>query len=86
MSVKKKPPVEWKGDFDKSTTAVYGDYILRAEDVGPNVWWAVFYEKYEIFSGYTITMRGAMLKALYAMKRDIKHNHHERTIPYQTTA
>lgn len=75
--------IEWKGDFDKLITAEYGDYTMKVEDVGRNVYWEVRYLGDVIetadtpqishrVGGYSPNMRGGTLKSINAMKRHQK--------------
>lgn len=36
--------MKWKGDLDDDCTAIDGDYMLRAEDMGDYWWWATSYK------------------------------------------
>lgn len=68
-----KPVIDWKGDVDRDLTAKVGDYILRAEDKGRNVWSAVYYKMEEVASSIdSPNMRGGRQKAISAMKRHQK--------------
>lgn len=67
----------WKGDKDSDVTANTGDYILRAEDIGPEVWWAVFYKDEQVASSndtnkMSRSMRSGMMSAVHAMRRHEK--------------
>lgn len=66
--------IPWVGDRDEYVKAEVGDYLLMVEDVGRFIWWEVFYQNKTIDdqNKKATTMRGGMLRCLYAMKRHRK--------------
>lgn len=71
--------LKWVGDLEDDVTATEGNYILRAEHMGGWVWWEVSFagetiagSAYDEKNPPALTMRGAMLRCLYAMKRHKK--------------